>query len=312
MDYLLLVVGFVLLIKGADLFVEGSSSIAKMLKIPSMIVGLTIVAMGTSAPEAAVSISATLSKGANDIAVGNIVGSCILNIVLIVGVCAVIKPLNVEKSLLKSDFPVTILASVILLAVCIGKSGIISRFEGLILFGLFVAYLVFTVVRALKFRKNSGDSTEEIKVLSIPKTIVFTVLGAAAIVYGGTLTVDSAKSIAEGIGVSNHLIGLTVVALGTSLPELVTSIVASKKGESDMALGNVIGSNIFNILFILGMTAVIHPVKVNMASVYDSMILVGLGIMVFIFAFAKKKISRIEGGIMLASYAAYTAYIIMR
>lgn len=311
MHYLLIVVGFVLLIKGADMFVEGSSSIAKMLKIPSMIVGLTIVAMGTSAPEAAVSISATLS-GSNDMAVGNIVGSCILNLVLIVGICAVLKPMNVEKSLLKMDFPVSLLSAAILLVVCMGKSLIVSRIEGIILFALFTAYIIYTVVRALKFRKGAEAETEEIKVLSLPKTIIFTVIGAAAIVFGGQLTVESAKTIASNLGVSEHLIGLTVVALGTSLPELVTSIVASKKGESDMALGNVIGSNIFNILFILGMTAAISPVKVDMDSIYDSIILVVLVAMTFIFALTKKKINRVEGGVMILSYAAYTSYIIIR
>ena len=246
MHYLLLIVGFILLIKGADLFVEGSSSIAKMLKIPSMIVGLTIVAMGTSAPEAAVSISATMS-GSNDMAVGNIVGSCILNLMLIAGICAVVKPISVDKSILKSDFPVSILAAVLLLIVC-----------------------------------------------------------------GGQMTVESAKSIASSLGVSEHLIGLTVVALGTSLPELVTSIVASRKGESDMALGNVIGSNIFNILFILGMTAAIKPVKVDIFSVYDSAVLVGMSIMVFIFAFTRKRLGRLEGSLMLLTYSVYTGYIIVR
>lgn len=310
MHYLLLIVGFILLIKGADLFVEGSSSIAKMLKIPSMIVGLTIVAMGTSAPEAAVSISATMS-GSNDMAVGNIVGSCILNLMLIAGICAVVKPISVDKSILKSDFPVSILAAVLLLIVCIGNNLIVTRIEGIIIFLLFAAYIVFTVVRALRYRKNAVN-TDEIRTLSLPKTIIFTILGSAAIVCGGQMTVESAKSIASSLGVSEHLIGLTVVALGTSLPELVTSIVASRKGESDMALGNVIGSNIFNILFILGMTAAIKPVKVDIFSVYDSAVLVGMSIMVFIFAFTRKRLGRLEGSLMLLTYSVYTGYIIVR
>ncbi len=310
MHYLLLIVGFILLIKGADLFVEGSSSIAKMLKIPSMIVGLTIVAMGTSAPEAAVSISATMS-GSNDMAVGNIVGSCILNLMLIAGICAVVKPISVDKSILKSDFPVSVLAAVLLLIVCIGNNLIVTRIEGIIIFLLFAAYIIFTVVRALRYRKNAVN-TDEIRTLSLPKTIIFTILGAAAIVCGGQMTVESAKSIASSLGVSEHLIGLTVVALGTSLPELVTSIVASRKGESDMALGNVIGSNIFNILFILGMTAAIKPVKVDIFSVYDSAVLVGMSIMVFIFAFTRKRLGRLEGSLMLLTYSVYTGYIIVR
>ncbi len=289
MHYLLLIVGFILLIKGADLFVEGSSSIAKMLKIPSMIVGLTIVAMGTSAPEAAVSISATMS-GSNDMAVGNIVGSCILNLMLIAGICAVVKPISVDKSILKSDFPVSILAAVLLLIVCIGNNLIVTRIEGIIIFLLFAAYIVFTVVRALRYRKNAVN-TDEIRTLSLPKTIIFTILGAAAIVCGGQMTVESAKSIASSLGVSEHLI---------------------RKGESDMALGNVIGSNIFNILFILGMTAAIKPVKVDIFSVYDSAVLVGMSIMVFIFAFTRKRLGRLEGSLMLLTYSVYTGYIIVR
>ncbi len=307
MHYLLLIVGFILLIKGADFFVEGSSSIAKMLKIPSMIVGLTIVAMGTSAPEAAVSISATMS-GSNDMAVGNIVGSCILNLMLIAGICAVVKPISVDKSILKSDFPVSILAAVLLLIVCIGNNLIVTRIEGIIIFLLFAAYIVFTVVRALRYRKNAVN-TDEIRTLSLPKTIIFTILGAAAIVCGGQMTVESAKSIASSLGVSEHLIGLTVVALGTSLPELVTSIVASRKGESDMALGNVIGSNIFNILFIIGSTALITPVKFDSGFTYDVIIAALSGALLWILAAKNKKLGRICGIIMLSAYILYSVYL---
>jgi cation:H+ antiporter len=311
MSYLYLVLGFVLLIKGADMFVDGSSSIAKRLKIPGIIVGLTIVAMGTSAPEAAVSISATMT-GSNDMAVGNIVGSCIMNLMLIVGVCALIKPMNVDRSFLKADFPISVASAAVLFLICVGKSLKITRIEGIVIFALFIGYIVFTVLRALKYRKENSGEEDEIKVLSVPKTVIFTIVGAAAIVVGGELTVDAAKNIAQSLGVTEKLIGLTIVAFGTSLPELVTSIIASRKGESDLALGNVIGSNVFNILFILGMTAAIRPITVDMDAVYDSLILVAMSVMVFIFALTRKKIGRAEGSAMLISYIAYTAYIIMR
>ncbi len=310
MVYVLLIAGFVLLIKGADLFVDGSSSIAKKLRIPGIIVGLTIVAMGTSAPEAAVSISATL-KGSNEIAVGNVVGSNILNLLLVVGISALIKPMKVDKSILKVDFPVEMISAVVLILLCMGSSLIINRIEGIILFVLFVAYMVITVKRALKYRQNTVENPDE-ETMSWLKSVLFVVIGAAAVIAGGQLTVNSAKTIAESWGVSETLIGLTVVALGTSLPELVTSVIAAKKGESDMALGNVIGSNIFNIFFILGMTGTIHPIKVDMVSIYDIAVLIVISVISFIFAATRKKIARAEGVSMLVMYSAYTAYIIAR
>ena len=310
MVYVLLIAGFVLLIKGADLFVDGSSSIAKKLRIPGIIVGLTIVAMGTSAPEAAVSISATL-KGSNEIAVGNVVGSNILNLLLVVGISALIRPMKVDKSILKVDFPVEMLSAVVLLLMCMVSSLVINRIEGIILFALFVTYMVITVKRALKYRQNTAENPDE-ETMSWLKSILFVIIGAAAVIAGGQLTVNSAKTIAESWGVSETLIGLTVVALGTSLPELVTSVIAAKKGESDMALGNVIGSNIFNIFFILGMTGAIHPIKVDMVSIYDIAVLIAISVISFIFAATRKKIARAEGVSMLVMYSAYTAYIIAR
>lgn len=310
MVYVLLIAGFVLLIKGADLFVDGSSSIAKKLRIPGIIVGLTIVAMGTSAPEAAVSISATL-KGSNEIAVGNVVGSNILNLLLVVGVSALIRPMKVDKSILKVDFPVEMISAVVLLLLCMGSSLVINRIEGIILFAMFVTYMIITVRRALKYRQNTVENPDE-ETMSWLKSVLFVVIGAAAVIAGGQLTVNSAKTIAESWGVSETLIGLTVVALGTSLPELVTSVIAAKKGESDMALGNVIGSNIFNIFFILGMTGTIHPIKVDMVSIYDIAVLIVISVISFIFAATRKKIARAEGVSMLVMYSAYTAYIIAR
>lgn len=310
MVYVLLIAGFVLLIKGADLFVDGSSSIAKKLRIPGIIVGLTIVAMGTSAPEAAVSISATF-KGSNEIAVGNVVGSNILNLLLVVGVSALIRPMKVDKSILKVDFPVEMISAVVLLLLCMGSSLVINRIEGIILFAMFVTYMIITIRRALKYRQNTVENPDE-ETMSWLKSVLFVVIGAAAVIAGGQLTVNSAKTIAESWGVSETLIGLTVVALGTSLPELVTSVIAAKKGESDMALGNVIGSNIFNIFFILGMTGTIHPIKVDMVSIYDIAVLIVISVISFIFAATRKKIARAEGVSMLVMYSAYTAYIIAR
>ena len=305
MEYILLIIGFVLLIKGADFFVDGASSVAGKLKVPSLIIGLTVVSMGTSMPEAAVSISASLS-GANGISLGNVIGSNIFNLLMVVGVSSIILPIVTDRAILKRDMPVNIgITAVLLVMLLDGKLG---RLDAAILLLMLVVYLFILIRSALKNREEG----EETKVLTWFKSILFIVLGAAAIIGGGQLVVESAKKIASSLGMSDTLIGLTVVALGTSLPELVTSVVAAKKGDSGIAMGNVVGSCIFNILFILGMAGVISPMVAESVFFIDTGILIAVSLIMLLFAFTKRKTSRVEGAICVLMYAAYTAYIIMR
>lgn len=304
----LLVVGFVLLIKGADFFVEGSSSVAKMLKVPSIIIGLTIVAMGTSLPECAVSITASMTNN-NALAVSNAVGSNIFNLMVVCGFCALFNPLGVEKSTLKKEFPFSMVCAILLL-VCGYIAMELGRVDGLILLAVFVCFLVWMVTSALKARANAGD--EEYEVLPVWKCIVFIVGGIIAIKFGGDFVVEGASTIAAKMGLSQNLIGLTIVACGTSLPELVTSVVAARKNELDMALGNVIGSNIFNILFVLGIAASISPIAFITENIVDIAILVAMSVLVWIFAWTKQKLDKMEGAIMLLLYAVYLVYICMR
>ena len=305
MEYILLIIGFVLLIKGADFFVDGASSVAAKLKVPSLIIGLTVVSMGTSMPEAAVSISASLS-GDNGISLGNVIGSNIFNLLTVVGVSSIILPIVTDRDILKRDMPINIgITAVLCIMLFDGK---LSRLDAAILLLMFAAYMFILIRSALKNRVEA----EETKVMTWFKSILFIVLGAAAIIGGGQLVVNSAKTIAAALGMSDTLIGLTVVAIGTSLPELVTSIVAAKKGDSGIAMGNVVGSNIFNILFILGMAGVIKPMTADSAFFIDTGILIAVSFVMLLFAFTKKKTDRLEGAASVLMYVAYTAYIIMR
>ena len=316
MEYVLLVVGFILLIKGADFFVEGSSSLAQILKegsssvakrlyIPSMIIGMTIVAMGTSLPECAVSVTASLA-GNNTLAVSNVVGSNIFNGLVVVGVCAFLSAFKTNRDILKRDMPLNIVITMILCFMFM--DGKLSRIEGLILLAGMVAYIVSMIYSALKNRETGEDC----KVLSLPKSIVFMAGGLVAVIFGGDLVVDNACVIAANFGVSQNFIGLTIIAIGTSLPELVTSIVATKKGDSGLALGNAIGSNLFNILFILGMSAVISPLHVLGESVIDTVLLLGSAILLFVFARTGRRMTRSEGAACVLLYVAYTAYLFVR
>lgn len=305
---ILLAIGFVLLIKGADFFVEGSSSVAKMLKVPSIIIGLTIVAMGTSLPECAVSITASMT-GNNALAVSNAVGSNIFNLMVVCGFCALFNPLVVDKSTLKKEFPFSMICAALLL-VCGYLSMTLGRADGLILLAVFVCFLIWMVRSALKARAAAGD--EEYEVLPVWKCIVFIIGGIIAIKFGGDFVVEGASAIAAKMGLSQNLIGLTIVACGTSLPELVTSVVAAKKNELDMALGNVIGSNIFNILFVLGAAAAISPIGFIMENVVDIVILIAMSAIVWVFAWTKKVLDKKEGILMLVMYAAYLVYICVR
>lgn len=317
-----LVIGFTLLIKGADLFVEGSSSVAKRLHVPSIIIGLTIVAMGTSLPETAVSVSASL-VGNNELAVSNVVGSNIFNLMVVIGVCAMLATVNVAKETITRDIPLSLICAGLLML--FGNVGIgdksdltLGRFDGVILIAFFAGYLFYMVKIALKASREGknveieGGSDEDIKIVSVPVSIIFIVGGAIAIAFGGDVTVDAASRIASDLGMSQTLIGLTIVSIGTSLPELVTSIVAARKNEVDMALGNAIGSNIFNILMVLGVASAISPISIIKENIIDMCVLIVFTVCVWIFAGTKKKIGKMEGFCMVAFYLAYAVYIIIR
>ena len=305
MMYVLLIVGFILLIKGADFFVDGASSTAKLLKVPSVIIGLTIVAMGTSAPEAAVSISAGLS-GSSNIALSNVIGSNIFNLLIVVGVSAIICPMKTEKVILRRDIWWSLGAAVATLIMMTDMK--ISGAEGILLLGGMAAYIAVLVFDARK-KRDEGD---EVKAMSPLKSIIYIVGGLAAIIIGGDLVVDSACDIAAAFGMSEALIGLTIVAAGTSLPELVTSIVAAKKGDSGLALGNVVGSNIFNILFILGSASALTTINVAPELFIDTAILIAVTLLMYFLCRTKEKTSRGEGALCVLVYAAYMAYIILR
>ncbi|HAX73216.1 MAG TPA: sodium:proton exchanger [Firmicutes bacterium] len=316
MSYILLLVGFVLLIKGADLFVDGASSIAKTLKIPTLIIGLTIVAFGTSAPEAAVSISGAF-KGANDITVGNVVGSNIFNLLVVVGISAFLAPLKVKRSIIGKEFPFAILGAFVLIVLGLDTKyhgyteNILTRADGIMLIVLLGIFMYYLIELALNSRQDGSDD-EEFVSRPLPKSILLSVIGIIGIVIGGQLVVDSATNIALAWGMSQSLVGLTIVAIGTSLPELVTSIVAARKGESDIALGNAIGSNIFNIFFVLGISSVIHEITINSAVFFDVFIMLFISIIVYGFAASKRSINKLEGGFMVLLYVAYMIFVIMK
>lgn len=321
MVYVFLILGFVLLIKGADFFVEGSSSVAKLLKVPSIIIGLTVVAFGTSMPEASVSITSAL-QGANELAVSNVIGSNIFNLLIVLGCSALMNPLTASEQVVKKEFPFSIVITAILTLFCVGTgvqsilSGegnfVIDRWEGVLLLCLFVWFVGWQVKSALRARKEGAIEEEEYKVLSPIVSVIYIVGGLAAIILGGDLVVDSATELAVQFGFSQTFIGLTIVAMGTSLPELVTSVVAAKKGENDLALGNVVGSNIFNILLILGMSATILPITIEIAAIYDMFILMGMSLFALWCAKTKKTLSKGEGVVFLLLYTVYFVYIYLR
>ena len=307
LDILLVVVGFVLLIKGADFFVDGASSLAKKLGIPALIIGLTIVAMGTSAPEAAVSISAAF-KGSTGIAIGNILGSNILNVLIILGVTSCISSLKVGKTTVKYEIPFVVLITVIL-AVMGLSTGVLTKISGVILWALFIAYLAYLFYQS---KHMDSEDDDEIKDLPIFKIIVFIIGGMAAIILGSDLTVDGATAIAEAFGVSDRIIGLTIVALGTSLPELITSVTAAKKNQADIAIGNIVGSNIFNILFVLGTTSLIHDVTYASAFLLDSIIAIASAVLLYLCVRKKEALNRKDGIIMVAMYSVYLVYMLIQ
>lgn len=317
LDILLLIVGFFLLIKGADVFVDGASGIAKKLKIPSIVIGLTVVAFGTSLPEAAVSIAAALA-GSNEIAVSNVIGSNIFNLLMVTGISALVGSIAVDKSVLKRDFPLAILSAALMFMLAFDRiykrnsTLTLSHIDGIIFLAFFVLFIIFNVRSALKYKASLADEEPDEKLKSVPMYILLSLLGIAGISIGGKLTVMSAQSIALTLHVSETLIGLTIIAIGTSLPELVTSVVALKKNESDIALGNVLGSNIFNVFFVLGVSAAIHPINVDMLAIYDTIILTVISIAMYLVFIKTKKTTKPFAISMLITYIAYSAYIILR
>ena len=311
---LLTVFGFVLLIKGADFFVDGASGIASRFGIPQIVIGLTVVAFGTSLPEAAVSITAAFEQNTG-IAIGNVVGSNILNILIILGLTACIIPLTVQKNTLRFEIPFVIFVTAVLVAFGI-FAGELALFAGIVLIVLFALFFVY-LIRISKDEANGAadePSVEEPKkVQPIWKLLILTVAGLAAIVLGSNCAVDGATFIAQKIGISDRFIGLTVVSLGTSLPELVTTVVAGNKGNSDIAIGNIVGSNIFNILFVLGLTSLICPVPYDPKFIVDGAVAIGAAVMLFVCILLnkQKKLGRLAGALMLTGYAGYFAYLVM-
>lgn len=308
-NILLFAVGLVMLIKGGDWFVDGAAGIAARFGIPQLIIGLTIVAMGTSAPEAAVSISAAL-KGSADITIGNILGSNILNVLIILGLSAVITPLAVAKSTVKIEIPFMIAITALLLAQ--GIDGNISLTDGIVLWAAFIAYLTYLFICAKKNPEQAGDDEQDNKPRKVWQLLLLTVIGLALIIAGSNFAVDGATAIARILGLSERFIGLTIVALGTSLPELFTSVSAARKGNADIAIGNIVGSNIFNILFVVGTSALIIPVPFAAGFIFDTAAAIFASVLLLVCCLRNHKLNRFSGVLMLACYAAYFAYISIR
>ena len=305
MMYLILIVGMLFLVKGADFFVDGSASVAKILKVPSLIIGLTIVALGTSLPEASVSITASIA-GNNELALSNVVGSNIFNTLVVVGCSAMIAPFVMHRDIVKRDLIINLIVSVALCAFMF--DGVLSRLDGILLLIGLVAFMLILIRSALRYRVEE----EMVEALPIGKSIILIIIGVAAIILGGNFVVSGASDIARQWGMSDTLIGLTIVSIGTSLPELVTSVVAARKGESSLSLGNAIGSNILNILFILGISGTLTPIAVTPENIIDVAVLIGVALFVLILARFNDKMTRMKAAVFIGLYAIYMAYIIAR
>ncbi len=307
----LLVIGFVLLIKGADFFVDGASKIADKLGIPQIVIGLTIVAFGTSAPEAAISISSAV-KGNTGIAIGNILGSNIMNILLILGITSCITVLHVKRNTVNYEIPFVIFITAVLVAIGWSRKEL-NWISGFIFWGFFVLFFVYLIKAAKdgQMEEEAGKKEYGGKNQSLVKLVIATLIGMAGIVFGSDISVDSATKLATIFGMSERFIGLTIVAFGTSLPELITSVTAGIKGNADIAIGNIVGSNIFNILFILGTTSLIKTVPYEQNFVIDGMIAIVAAVILFLGIFRKKQLGRKTGIIMLLGYAGYFLYLIV-
>ena len=313
--YVLLVVGMFFLVKGADWFVTGASSIARRFHIPSLLIGLTIVAFGTSAPEAAVSVTSALN-GQSDITMGNVIGSNMVNLLCVVGISAWILPFHVKESIIAKEFPFLLLSCLATLILSFdrllgnGTENIINRTDGLVLlmlFGIFMYYLFSVALRSIR------EGNEEVMVpIGLGKSILFLCIGIIGILWGADLAVDAATNIALAWGMSEAMVGLTIIAIGTSLPELMTSVVAARKGESDIALGNVVGSNIFNVFFVLALSAVIAPVSVSAPVAFDAVLLSAVSLLAFAFAWTDRQISKKEGMVLVVLYVLYFLFVVWR
>lgn len=314
LNILLLIIGFILLIKGADAFVDGASSTAQNFKVSKMLIGLTIIAFGTSAPELAVSISA-LASGSTDMLLGNVIGSCILNILLILGIAALIRPIKIRDNTVKKELPLCMLISTLLAVLFLdmslgdGATNQISRADGIVVILFFLVFLYYLITLA---KQKKEDSKKEKAPYGLGKSMLFIALGLAGIIVGSEMVVQNASAIATAVGLSERVIALTVIAFGTSLPELVTTIVASRKGEQDLVVGNIIGSNIFNICIVLGLpVAFFGAVTPSSFQMIDLVMLVASAVLLFIFSISTRRINRIEGAMMIALFAAYYTYIIV-
>lgn len=301
LSLIMLIVGFVLLVKGADFFVDGASSIAARYGIPQLVIGLTIVAMGTSFPEAAVSITAAL-KGSAGITIGNVIGSNILNVAIILGLASIIVPIRIKKSTIKRELPFSMIITILL--VLFGLNGKVSRLDGILLWIAFLFYLYYVY----QMSKHSQEQ-EDIKVMSLGKSLIYVVIGLACILFGSDLAVDGATQIARIFGMSERFIGLTIVALGTSLPELVTSVSAAKKGNADIAIGNIVGSNIFNILFVVGTSALIIPVPFETHFIVDGIMAFIVLLVLWLCVRKNKVLERKHGILLLGIYLGYFIYL---
>ncbi len=317
MTYLLLIIGFALLVKGADFFVEGASRIASRLRVSPLLIGLTIVAFGTSAPEASVSLLAAI-EGSADVAIGNVVGSSIFNITFIVGLAALVFPMPVQSETVRKEIPFALLAAVSLvvvvsdLALQNGPANLLSRTEGIVLLLFFSIFLYYVFEVARNSREQLEIDETYATATSWTKNLLFTIGGLGGIVYGGSLVVDSSTEIALSLGMSQTLVGLTIVAIGTSLPELVTSVTAALKKQTDLALGNVIGSNIFNLFFVLGASAVVHPLAVDDRIFMDIGLLIFVTLLLLILSRTHYKLTRGEGAVLAGIYTVYLVLIILR
>ncbi len=319
MSFIFLIIGFLFLIKGADIFVEGASTIAKKFNVPPMVIGLTIVAMGTSAPEAAVSITSSLA-GQNDMSIANVVGSNFFNILVVLGVSSIIAKLPVQNDTIKNDTPFLIFIS--LLLVVLGLDLNLGRIDGFILLGLFALFLINTVKSGIKstnsdINTSSSEAAVAIdisldKPISMPRTILICIVGSIGIIFGGDLVVNSATNIATSFGMSANLVGLTIIAVGTSLPEFVTSVVAIKKGETDIAIGNVIGSNIFNILLVLGLASFIYPITISTLALIDIIFMFAITVLLYIFIKKDNSLVKKQGILLVILYIAYMIFTIFR
>lgn len=314
LDIVFIIVGITLVLWGADRLTDGASSLARRMNISEMVIGLTIVAAGTSAPELFVSVASAL-KGTPDLAVGNVVGSNTMNTLLIVGVTAMVAPMSISRTTVTKDIPFTVLASVLLIILCVDgfsrwsiSGNMISRIDGLVLLLAFASFMVYTFSTAKE--DPAADQATSTMVSPIWKGLLWVVVGLACLVIGANLFVDSASSVARQLHVSDSVIGLTIVAGGTSLPELATSVVAARKGQSAIAIGNVIGSNVFNILMILGLTATISPMQIGGITLIDLSVMLVSMLIVWLFCFTKLTVARWEGALLTLGYLAYTGWLL--